>query len=119
MLCSKISSLVSGVGEGVVDIDGVCTIVPLILVVVGDSSIVPCGDVVTVLITSIVPSVDKDSVGLERIAESDDVTILRLLMLLSDNVTDNVDVEMLIREKPVVCIGTIRFCVVENISVLG
>ena len=47
-------------------------IIPLILVIVAGSSIVPCGDVVTVLIMSIVPSVDKDLVmkELERIAES-------------------------------------------------
>ena len=128
ILCSKISSesLVSGVGEGVGDISSVCRIVPLILVIVGDSSVVPCGDVVTVLIMSIVSSVDKDLVmkGLERIAESDDVTILRLLILLSENVTNNVglpNVKLLICEKPVIkfCIGTIRFCVVENISVLS
>ena len=128
MLYSKISSesLVSGVGEGVGDIGSVYKIVPLILVIVGGSSVVPCGDIVTVLTTSIVPSVDEDLVmkGLERIAESDDVTILRLLILLSENITDNVglpNVKLLICEKPVIkfCIGTIRFCVVENISVLS
>ena len=125
MLCSKISSLlVNGVGEGVGDIGSVCKIVPLILVIVGGSSVVPCGDVVTVLTTSIVPSVDKDLVmkELERIAVSDNVTILRLLILLSENVTDNVglpNVKLLICEKPVICIDAIRFCVVENISVLS
>ena len=125
MLCSKISSeSVSGVGEGVGDISSVCKIVPLILVIVGGSSVVSCRDVITVLIISIVPSVDKDLVmkGLERIAVSDDVTILRLLILLSENVTDNVgvpNVKLLICEKPVICIDAIRFCVVENISVLS
>ena len=112
---SKLSLFISGVGEGVVDIIPLTLVV--VAIIVGDSSIVPCRDVVTGMITSpIVSSIDKDSVmkGLEKMTESDDVNIL-----LTDNVTNNVglpNVELFVREKPVICIGTI--CVVE-ISVLS